>query len=232
MNQNIQTAHKRNRWEAIKKIVYGAVWFLILTWFLHSSVTHSYNEFQLIRYGQTVEGIVTKYFEEIDENESSISVNSVCEYTFFLPDGTDIDGSNNVTEKINQGDLIEIQYVPTNPKINRVKGEGSSTIFDWSWRQLLGLGLLALFAAPGIILIRNGIKEFRNPKIINNLEEQGHLTPLQLSGYANDSLDGEEKNIVGRHLLVCEECRKLLPPPTKEQFLKALFSEENKMEKL
>ncbi len=58
------------------------------------------------------------------------------------------------------------------------------------------------------------------------MPKQDHLTPEQLLGYRNDSLSVEENDIVGRHLLMCEECRKFLPPPTKEQLLKAIFGEE------
>ena len=60
------------------------------------------------------------------------------------------------------------------------------------------------------------------------MNKKEHLTPHQLLGYANDSLDCEEEDIVGRHLLLCEECRKLLPRPTKEQFLKAVLGERKR----
>ena len=61
------------------------------------------------------------------------------------------------------------------------------------------------------------------------MQNQNHLTPKQILGYANDSLNKEEKNNVGRHLLLCDECLKLLPPPTKEQLLKAIFGEEENL---
>lgn len=50
------------------------------------------------------------------------------------------------------------------------------------------------------------------------MKAQEHLTSQQLSGYVNDSLDAEENNYVGRYLLICEECRKLLPHPRKNNF--------------
>lgn len=58
-----------------------------------------------------------------------------------------------------------------------------------------------------------------------NAFEVKHLTEEQLSGYASDSLDVSKANEVGRHLLQCENCRNLLPAPTPQQFLSALFSE-------
>lgn len=58
-----------------------------------------------------------------------------------------------------------------------------------------------------------------------NDSEVKHLTEEQLSGYASDSLDVSKANEVGRHLLQCENCRNLLPAPTPQQFLSALFNE-------
>ncbi len=52
-----------------------------------------------------------------------------------------------------------------------------------------------------------------------------HLTEKQLEGYAAGSLETDESNDVGRHLLQCADCRKRLPDPTPEQFLDALFGE-------
>lgn len=52
-----------------------------------------------------------------------------------------------------------------------------------------------------------------------------HLTEEQLSGYVSDSLGASKANEVGRHLLQCENCRSLLPAPTPQLFLSALFGE-------
>ncbi len=52
-----------------------------------------------------------------------------------------------------------------------------------------------------------------------------HLTKEQLFGYAADSLEPSLENEVGRHLLLCAECRKLLPAPTPQQFISVLLGE-------
>ena len=52
-----------------------------------------------------------------------------------------------------------------------------------------------------------------------------HLTEEQLFGYAADSLEPSQENEVGRHLLLCADCRKLLPVPTTQQFLSVLLGE-------
>ena len=52
-----------------------------------------------------------------------------------------------------------------------------------------------------------------------------HLTREQLFGYAADSLDSSQEDEVGRHLLLCADCRKLLPVPTPQQFLAMVLGE-------
>lgn len=52
-----------------------------------------------------------------------------------------------------------------------------------------------------------------------------HLTKEQIAGYAAHSLDHEEKQVVGRHLLQCENCRNLMPAPTTEQLWSAIMGD-------
>lgn len=55
------------------------------------------------------------------------------------------------------------------------------------------------------------------------MNKDEHLTTQQLSDYSTDRLEGEEENEVGRHLLMCEQCRRQMPPPTAEQISRAIF---------
>lgn len=174
MNQDIQIAYKNSRREATKKIIYGLIWCLICLWLCYGSARDDFDELKLIRNAQLADGVITECFEERDVgDEGGKYVARSCSYMFSLPDGTILDSSMNVSNKIKEETDVKIEYLLVNPQTNRIQGEGNSTFFDWAWRKLgLGLGLLALFTSPGIILIRNGIKEFRNPKVINSLEEQ------------------------------------------------------------
>lgn len=45
-----------------------------------------------------------------------------------------------------------------------------------------------------------------------------HLTKTELSAYSLGSLEKNESQTMGRHLLNCAECRKLLPMPSAERF--------------
>ena len=52
-----------------------------------------------------------------------------------------------------------------------------------------------------------------------------HLTKDQLLAYSTSSIKGEEKHKIGRHLLICDECLKKMPPPTVEMFWQAVMGE-------
>ena len=57
--------------------------------------------------------------------------------------------------------------------------------------------------------------------------KEKHLTDNQLIGCANGSLEKEESEECGRHLLSCDECLEKMPTPTKEAFLKAVFGSKD-----
>ena len=55
----------------------------------------------------------------------------------------------------------------------------------------------------------------------------GHLTEKQLSGYFGNTLEKTKKHEIGRHLLQCDFCLKRLPQPSPEQFWAALMTEND-----
>lgn len=52
-----------------------------------------------------------------------------------------------------------------------------------------------------------------------------HLTQVELSAYHNGSLEWAERHKIGKHILTCPECRKLLPLPSVEKFWSAIMTE-------
>lgn len=52
-----------------------------------------------------------------------------------------------------------------------------------------------------------------------------HLTATELSAYSLGSLEKTESQTLGRHLLNCAECRKLLPMPSVERFWAAIMTD-------
>lgn len=52
-----------------------------------------------------------------------------------------------------------------------------------------------------------------------------HLTQFELSAYHSESLEKNERHEIGKHLLHCAECRKLLPMPSVERFWAAIMTD-------
>lgn len=52
-----------------------------------------------------------------------------------------------------------------------------------------------------------------------------HLTQIELVAYHSDSLEKNERHEIGKHLLNCAECRKLLPMPSVEKFWAAIMTD-------
>jgi hypothetical protein len=60
------------------------------------------------------------------------------------------------------------------------------------------------------------------------INQTEHLTKKQIMAYYGYSEKDEERHKIGRHLLMCDDCRSQLPPPTREQFLRAVFGDDFK----
>lgn len=54
-----------------------------------------------------------------------------------------------------------------------------------------------------------------------------HLTNNQLIAYSDGKLEKHESHVVGRHLLMCDECLKRLPVPSVEMFWAALLKDDD-----
>lgn len=57
------------------------------------------------------------------------------------------------------------------------------------------------------------------------MNEPEHLTNMEIAGYYAGTFPEREEREIGRHLLLCAQCRSLLPAPSAEVFLAALTVE-------
>jgi hypothetical protein len=94
------------------------------------------NELTLIRRGVAAKGFITNH--------------SVSYYEFRLPNGQMVKGETGAISYYMPGHVVEVEYLPDNPAVNRIKGDGCSTVTEWIWSNV---GLLILFFSPGVGLI-------------------------------------------------------------------------------
>ncbi len=145
-----------------------ALLFFII-WVFFYKIGDPYHDFLLITKATTANGFIIGSREQEDDGEhdgigyQSFYVYYV--YTFTTKDGKTI--KDNASERSPESGYlaeanvkpipIEVEYIPSNPKINRIKGMTTqpTTIWGLIWR----FGLLVFFL---IITYFGGIDDFRN----------------------------------------------------------------------
>ncbi len=108
--------------------------------------------------------LVDAYDDEHEDDRGHIHLSNVGIYTFRLPDGREF----KTLTRVPSGQLeekLEVEYLPDNPSVNRIKGGGCQSVVEWLWRKI-GVGGLVLLTCitPGFLVLRDGIRKF---KIVN-----------------------------------------------------------------
>jgi|WetSurMetagenome_2_1015567.scaffolds.fasta_scaffold191473_1 hypothetical protein len=148
--------------EPIKTFIWSAALIIFALLFWYHIVGSPFDEFALIQKAKLATGILIDSYE-VDTGDERGNVYDVGVYKFSLPDGRKFKAFT----KNSSGEREEqVEYLPSNPSINRIKGEGCQSIIEWVEIKIIGGGiLLAIFLSPGFILARNGIKEIKNIQI-------------------------------------------------------------------
>lgn len=148
---------------------FGVLLLLGMFWFWHFLAGNPFDDLALILKGHTVPGFVVDTWEDVESSETGAHWFHGAVYTYRLSDGREFTQHTRIKSgrtkleftDINEPVPIEVEYLPDNPAVSRIKGDGSPTLFDWLWRKL-GLGgiLLVMFLAPGFAMLRDAAKKF------------------------------------------------------------------------
>ena len=162
----------KGRKAALKRIAWGLVALAFSIGFFEYLVENPYHEFLLIQNAQTAPGHVTDTWEEAESGDDG-GTHWTCSYTyvFQLPDGREVTAysghrSGQLRPEfsyIEEPVPVEVEYFPTDPSINRIKGDGCQTVLEWFLRKVcVGGFLLVMLCLPGGYLLRDGIKALRS----------------------------------------------------------------------
>ncbi len=160
----------------IKNCFWGVIASIVASWFVfYLTGGNPFHEYLLITKGLTTNGFIInskEYEDEVDVPDSQgggsepVTVENY-EYTFSTQDGKVINNWSSdlgyIKNFTGRPLLIQVEYLPDSPEINRVKDETSQckTIGEFVWRRLvLGMLLLLMFLSIGFTLIKVGIKEY------------------------------------------------------------------------
>lgn len=145
----------------IKGIVIGVICLIIAIWFWLSQVGNPFDELALIRKAQTTYGVLVDSFDiESAGSNDRIAILDRGIYAF------NVGGQEFKTFiDVPMGELNEreeVEYLPDNPEVNRIKGEGCQSVVEWLWRKM-GIGgvILLMLCSIGFVMLRGAIFEFK-----------------------------------------------------------------------
>jgi hypothetical protein len=158
----------------IRSIAIGILLLIPGIWLMSKWGTNPINSFALIREAEIAECTVLdtyEYWGSSDDWGDNTSHSLL--YTFHAPDGREFkkwSGAmwGSIPEEYRQlPKPAEVEYLLSDPSINRFHGEGAQSIIGWVFRDIIGniLLLVGLFL-PGVILVFNAVD---NIKIMKSL---------------------------------------------------------------
>ena len=175
----------------LKSIVIGLVIPIFAVWLWFNSYENdSFDEYALITKSKTTTGFITnaeEHKEEVETNggrSSGIKYSFSYEYTFRLQNGTTIN-SNGVYEGshlpedmqdlANKPYKVDVQYLPDNPQVNRVKDFlwHNTTVYEWfRFNILVGLIILIVCSYFGFAIIKEGVNKYlmQRKEIASNIQ--------------------------------------------------------------
>jgi hypothetical protein len=127
-------------------------------------------DFRLMRHHETCSGFIVDTWEDVDENEAGAEFwNYFVIYKYSIPDGREFTQSMSHSGRLKSEfrDLlepypIEVEYLPDNPTVSRIKGDGPNSILSWL-RSSVGYWAFfpLLLLAIGIYLLWKEVGELR-----------------------------------------------------------------------
>ena len=155
--------------DAVKTLAGGILLTVGAFWLWYFLIGLPLDDLALIQRGKVVPGFIVDTWEDVEvesRREGGTTWSSAAIYEYRLPDGRDFKGVSKGSSRL-KDELrylteplpIEVEYLPDNPNVSRIKGDGCQSVTEWLWRKvgLGGLFLLA-FLAPGFIYLRDGVR--------------------------------------------------------------------------
>lgn len=155
--------------EGLKSILFGVIWIIITFGFWLYVAGNPIENFKLVVGAQVTDGFIIDTYEDyIDTDEGRAQWFHNFLYEYQIPDGRKYSKGtkafngrlNEEFRELEQPYPIQVEYLPDNPDISRIKGTGTQSIMEWIWRDI-GLGglLLIIFGGVGVKLLLNGSRD-------------------------------------------------------------------------
>jgi len=158
-----------SRRDSVRTILWGMTWIAGACWLWGGIIGNPLDELALIRRARIAPGRIVHTWEDVDDSDDGRTLWSHgVTYTYRLPDGRELRQDSPYApgrlrdefRDLQEPYPVEVEYLPEDPRVNRIKGDGSESLWELFWRELiLGGFLLAAFSAPGVVLVRDGLRK-------------------------------------------------------------------------
>jgi len=156
----------------IKILAPGLIVTALACFWLYTTLIDAWQELTLMRNHETCFGYIIETWEDMtgEADDGRLIWEHGATYTYRLPDGREFTqytrGHGRLKpefQDLSQPYPIEVEYLPDNPTISRVKGDGPNNITGWLRTEV---GYWAFFPlillAIGVYLLWKAVSELRN----------------------------------------------------------------------
>lgn len=152
----------------IRRILLGALWVVVACGLWGHWFAWPPNDLRLMREGVATTGHVLETHEDLDMGDDRrLHASHAFRYAFRLPTGQEVEAETRNRNgrlppelRASQGwPPIEVEYLPSDPSVSRILGEGAQHIGEWGCNTALALIALALLLWPGVVVVRSGVND-------------------------------------------------------------------------
>lgn len=147
---------------SVKYIIGGLIAVIVGIALWYHGLGNPLDDLALVRHAQIAHGQIIDIVEDAESGDyGDDRTTTMAIYSFHTADGQDItahtpDYPGHVRDGLPR--YIEVEYLANNPRVNRIKGNGSQSVTQWMVRTSLSLALLCLFVSLGVVAIIEGVR--------------------------------------------------------------------------
>jgi len=163
---------RNNRLYTYTKILaFGLIVTALACFWLYTMIGNAWQELMLMRHSETTPGFIVDTWEDFDESDrGELLWYHGGTYTYRLPDGQQftqtISGSGRLKTEfrgLSEPYPIDVEYLPNNPAVSRIKGDGPDTIPSWLRTEVGYKGIFPiLLLGIGLYLLWKEVSELRH----------------------------------------------------------------------
>ena len=164
---SIMRNEKEKRQKGWGEIVWGVMFLVGGPWLLFMLSGSPLDELALIQSSKVTPGFIVDTWEDYDDADYGETLwHHGAIYEYRVPDGRDFKGVSKGSGRLKDEFAhltepypIEVEYLPDNPDISRIKGDGCQTVPEFLWRKIgLGTLLLLIFVGVGVYYLYSGLR--------------------------------------------------------------------------